>query len=413
GGTPAANVQVGFDFSSNDVTTQSNVILSGTSTYAGGTTLAAGTLGINGNSLVVQPGNSLIHSPVGVGTLTIGIGTLAPSHEPTLVAVGAPRTIFNPVEVTRNFNVSGAHRLTFSGTLDLNDAARVITVDSALTINGLLAGNASSALVKHGPGDLTLASSNTFPGSIVVGEGSMAINASQNLAGIFHVGPQARAILGPGSIAVPPGRNVLKAASVTVDSGNSGQLDLGDGGLIVDYTGPTPLSYVTSLIATGYNASAWTGSGIASSRAAAETNTGIGVIEASDVGVGSFLGLSFVGDAVLARYTLYGDNNLDGMVELADFARLAAAFNAPGRWFHGDYDYSGVVDLSDFSRLAANFNQTLPSPLPRTAVPEPAASVALLAAWWLGQRRKVNRNIHRPAERTGISVRLNDADRLE
>ena len=51
-----------------------------------------------------------------------------------------------------------------------------------------------------------------------------------------------------------------------------------------------------------------------------------------------------------------GDATLDGMVNIADFARVASHFNAPGDWRAGDFNSNGIVELGDFAILAANFN---------------------------------------------------------
>jgi hypothetical protein len=110
----------------------------------------------------------------------------------------------------------------------------------------------------------------------------------------------------------------------------------------------------------------------------------------------------FLGDvvdqsAVLARYTRYGDANLDGQVNLADFNRLAAGFGTGTRWDQGDFDYNGIVNLADFNRLAANFGQTASGTevTPEdwanlaSAIPEPSAlGLAAVAGLGLLKRRR-------------------------
>lgn len=73
---------------------------------------------------------------------------------------------------------------------------------------------------------------------------------------------------------------------------------------------------------------------------------------------------------VQARLALAGDADLNGIVNISDFARLAAVFNQTNlNWADGDFDRNGAVNLSDFSMLAANFNTSAP----RTSIPEPAS----------------------------------------
>lgn len=76
-----------------------------------------------------------------------------------------------------------------------------------------------------------------------------------------------------------------------------------------------------------------------------------------------------------------GDADFSGIVNISDFATLAANFNRSGDvfWYDGDFNADYAVNISDFSLLAANFNQSAPAPLLR-AVPEPSIiSVVLLS----------------------------------
>jgi hypothetical protein len=100
---------------------------------------------------------------------------------------------------------------------------------------------------------------------------------------------------------------------------------------------------------------------------------------------------------VLLRFTRYGDANVDGQVNLADFNRLASNFGGNGNWIEGDFNYDGIINLSDFNRLAANFGlQAGPDgPTPddwaalASAIPEPgAAAVTVLGAALLGRQRR-------------------------
>jgi len=51
--------------------------------------------------------------------------------------------------------------------------------------------------------------------------------------------------------------------------------------------------------------------------------------------------------AILIRYTKYGDNTLDGIVDIGnDFNIWLDGYNHAGStWLQGDYTYDGVVDL--------------------------------------------------------------------
>jgi len=184
------------------------------------------------------------------------------------------------------------------------------------------------------------------------------------------------------------GRGFITAGSATVLTTNAltiaagGILDMANNAMIVDYTGPSPLATVGSYLQSGYAAGAWTGNGINSSTAAGTPGRGIGYGEATAIGSpATFLGQPIDNTSVLLRYTLYGDADLSGSVNLDDFTRLAAAFGTASVWTGGDFGYNGSTSLDDFTALAANFGQTLPASQPRVVgVPNPAL---------LGMTRKI------------------------
>jgi hypothetical protein len=195
---------------------------------------------------------------------------------------------------------------------------------------------------------------------------------------------------------------VVRVGAVEVPSG---QLDLADNAAVIDYTGTSPLADIRGYLAGGHNGGSWNGSGINSSSAAAEPGHGLGYAEASAIFTSfpaTFAGESVDDTSILIRYARYGDANLDGSVNLADFNRLAASFGSSGAtWSQGDFTYDGFVNLNDFNRLAANFglgaSGTTVTPddwaALSAAVPEPAgAGAAVMALSALVRRaRRVRR----------------------
>ena len=139
-------------------------------------------------------------------------------------------------------------------------------------------------------------------------------------------------------------------------------LDLGANDLVIDYTDASPLQATVAAILRGYAGGTWAGPGITSSLAAAESETGVGYAEASELFSSfpaPFAGTTIDATSVVVRYTHYGDADLNNRVDLSDFNRLAANFGRTGaRWAHGDFDYDGTVNLADFNRLAGNFGGT-------------------------------------------------------
>jgi hypothetical protein len=92
------------------------------------------------------------------------------------------------------------------------------------------------------------------------------------------------------------------------------------------------------------------------------------------------LSLSFSG--------LAGDDNLDGVVNTADFTALSADFNATGaNWLGGDFNGDGKVNALDFNALATNFGQLTPGAALGSALPEPGIACLSLAALLIRRRR--------------------------
>jgi hypothetical protein len=173
---------------------------------------------------------------------------------------------------------------------------------------------------------------------------------------------------------------VLTMSGLSI-TGN-GVFNMTDNDAIVDYTGASPMNAVTSLLTSGYANGGWLGTGgIHSSSAALFGNgrTAIGAAEATDLfGTfpATFSGQTVDSTSILLKYTAYGDANLDGQVNLADFNRLAGNFGqAARRWVHGDTNFDGMVNLTDFNRLAANFGATGFAPTTGGEIGKPASTV--------------------------------------
>jgi hypothetical protein len=167
------------------------------------------------------------------------------------------------------------------------------------------------------------------------------------------------------SASMTPGGDVLVTRSLQID----GRLDVADDGVIIDYTGTSPIASIRAALAAGFNAGLWNGNGIASTSAAADANSqhALGYAEASDLAISAFMNHPVDNSAVVIRYALYGDNNLDGAVDIGnDFDLLLDGLSSAqaSSWLQGDYTYDGKVDLgNDFNLFLRNFLAHQPPPV--------------------------------------------------
>jgi hypothetical protein len=173
--------------------------------------------------------------------------------------------------------------------------------------------------------------------------------------------------------------NMLQLDTLALTDG--GTVDLSNNAAILHYA---DLGTITGEVRTGYASGTWTGTGITSSAAAADTShlTALGVIQNNQGGTPIYSATNlFDGQApqptdVLIKYTYYGDANLDGQVEGSDFTLIDNGFNnSLTGWFNGDFNYDGVVDGSDYTLIDNAFNTQGAS-----LAGEIAASTAQIAA---------------------------------
>jgi hypothetical protein len=77
---------------------------------------------------------------------------------------------------------------------------------------------------------------------------------------------------------------------------------------------------------------------------------------------GGVLGyLSLASGQTQVRFTLLGDTNLDGHVDVTDLGNLASSYGAGSGavWVQGDTNYDGAVDVTDLGNLASNYGGNL------------------------------------------------------
>jgi autotransporter-associated beta strand protein len=311
--------------------TGANFVLTGQNTYTGGTDMFTALYVVGSDS-------------------ALGTGPLRLTGTPRISAMGAPRVVANEVMKLSGqgtyWTVAGDQDVTFTGSIALGGSARVHTIinTAVTTYAGELH---DGGLTKAGPGLLVLAGDNAYLGNTVIVAGTLALRKT------------------PASNAWRP---VLDGP---------GGADVRGGALVFDYAaGASPAALVLAILDAGYDQSPQFSTGpIRSSTANAQL--GLGWIDVSST------------SQLRVVLTRYGDANLDGVVDLTDFNRLAGSFGATNAlWRDGDFNYDGLVNLADFNGLAANFGAAAgpDGPTPNdwaylaSAIPEPLGRYTLASA---------------------------------
>jgi hypothetical protein len=312
---------------------------------AGTTSFTAARMSGSNVTLSLAPGYTL-------NSLVVSEGAVGGNRS---ISLGGGTVTFGPSAVVRTAAGSVGQFLITNGQI------------STLVNNGLISAESASQQILVQPTSLT-------------NNGTLSASNGARLAVNANIGSNSGQVRADGLGSVLSIANGAYAINESAMTTNNGLVFFGgtptkaatfnaSGRFVLDYTAAaTPFAQVKADIISGYAGGAWNGPGINSTAAAGTPRTAVGYGEASTVlsaTGGVFAGVNVDGTAVLVRYTLAGDANISGIVDIGDFAKLAAKFNQPGEWTDGDSNYDGIIDIGDFSLLASNFNQTLASELPR------------------------------------------------
>lgn len=360
-------------------------------------------VGFQGTGVVNQNGGTITANELNVAAQIGGVGSYFMTDG--VLTVGEENIAYTPSNVGSFSQAGGTHTIN-----NLLSLATQTGTDATFRLSG---GRLNAGSVAVGGGSLAVGGVARFTqdgGTFVTsgrvrvyGGSTLSVNGGSFSAGSLALNGGGRATLGPGAD-ITPRVGALQATS--------GRLDIADNGLIVDYTGASPMGLplgpfgsVANLIANAWNNGAWNGLGITSSFGTTQV-FGVGYAEASTLygisgsGTATFRGQTVDATSVLVLLTYYGDATLDRRVGIDDFAILASNFNLTGLgWMDGDFNYDENINIGDFALMAANWNLAFPAPRPgggfattggRAAVPEPAAGmlIAGLASLVLGGRRR-------------------------
>jgi hypothetical protein len=158
---------------------------------------------------------------------------------------------------------------------------------------------------------------------------------------------------------------VLNDAQLYAGEGWTLDADMNIGGIVIFDHGPgeSVATDLRSRVITGYAGGAWTGPGLRSSAAAADSRTAVGYASSGELFpglTGGVVGSFFVDqDAFVVRHTLKGDADLDRTVGFSDLLRLAQNYGLPSTWASGDFNYDGGTNFNDLLALAQQYGTSL------------------------------------------------------
>ena len=185
-------------------------------------------------------------------------------------------------------------------------------------------------------------------------------DTTQTLAALTVVSADSSLIDGYSHVTLAAGGDVALKTRALYNDFRS-RLDLNDNFFILQDDFPVPTTVVSDYIRSAYNGGDWTGYGITSSVAASDNRpTGLGYAVAGELGIQTFGGLPVSSFAIVVRYTLQGDSNLDGLANLTDFVRYRNGFvSTTSLWSSGNFNYDDEVNLTDFVLLRNVFGDEI------------------------------------------------------
>jgi hypothetical protein len=283
------------------------------------------------------------------------------------------------------FNSAGANRANPNIAITA-DTSIGVAAGSSLQIDGALA-DLSAATAGFGTATLTK-----------TGGGQLSVEriANSSLQTVDYAGTslqqnaivQMRVDSGEVAITDLPGARRTDQVSIVqnLHVDRSARLDISDSAMIVDYATISPRNTIEQLVQTAFHGGDWNGNGIATSAAGA-----IAVVEASEIAPAfpfNYLGQQLDATSLVVTFTLPGDADVNGTVDINDFALLAANYNRPARWFSGDFNYDAQTTLSDFALLAQRFNQSVDAAPSARNVPEASVAIFLSLGLFANRRKR-------------------------
>jgi hypothetical protein len=227
----------------------------------------------------------------------------------------------------------------------------------------------------------------------VTGGGSMDV--SGGTANVARLEQSSLSVAGTGTVRIAPSAVAVHNEVETLTASGSGKLDITNNGLIVDYTGASPIASIRTALAAGR---------IVATLTPADARQAVAYGEASEIGLTLYAGMDVDSTSLLLQSRLKGDADLSGTVDFDDLLALAQNYSVTGTgvWTDGDFNYDAAVNFDDLLALAQNYSasvvlgSTIGSEsfqqdwaLALSLVPEPT-SLSLLALGTTTLRRRRN-----------------------
>jgi fibronectin-binding autotransporter adhesin len=225
----AGTFQVGNAGTSGALSTSSAITVNGTLAFKRSDTLTQGiqfsTAAIGGTGSVVQAGSGTLilnaantytgGTVLNTGTLRLshsgaaGSGTITQSSGASLLHLNAAGTFANAMSV---YNVQASENLTLSGGITVHNATFDVDNGDALTISGAVSG--TGGVTKNGTGALILSGSNIYTGATTVNAGTLQAASANALGATANV-----TVNNGGSLLVTAGDSINNTAGITLAGG--------------------------------------------------------------------------------------------------------------------------------------------------------------------------------------------------
>jgi len=406
------NLVVGYSSTGVGTYTISAGLLQANSFYVGRDAGATGTVNVNGGTVNVLTEflDIALNAPA-TGTVNVTSGALTAQG----IYVGGKSSVGGGAGV---LNISGGS-VTSNGELKVwNTTGSAITLSSGSATASSLSTDSNPAhfsftggtLNITGAGGFTIAQSGALGLTPAVVSGAtfnvtntltMATGGSLTVNGRASArqfdGAGTLSIQGTGRVSTPAnggasGVSYLQSLSVAAGAA----LDLDDNDLVVN--GGT-FTTVRGWVFSGFRQSVDpAATGIVSTTSQNDNGKEIlamfanALVGTADWPPGS--GHTVAANAVIGKYTYFGDLNMDGQVTGDDYPAIDSNLNttpAPGiAWLSGDANLDGIVTGDDYAVIDSNLGNGVGNPLglSATSVPEPGFIVAFVAGIGFGRRRR-------------------------